>query len=171
MPHSAAVSVALRHFFSAPPYPSRQPCAHPSPSRMRRCERRRKRERTESKENVAVTLSNENEVIEKVAVPTIRTKVVTEQVAHVLTEKHAESFGNLKVHQVSAEEAVCSAVEPPEQEEEHAELIDEKDMEENKNNMALDSITTNDIIQVLEDFKNDFSVGLRESIRDAFKPP
>ena len=44
-------------------------------------------------------------------------------------------------------------------------------MEDNKNNMALDSITTNDIIQVLEDFKNDFSVGLRESIRDAFKPP
>ena len=62
---------------------------------MRRCERRRKRERTESKENVAVTLSNENEVIEKVAVPTIRTKVVTEQVAHVLTEKHAESFDTI----------------------------------------------------------------------------
>ena len=107
---------------------------------------------------------------------TIRFKVVTEQVAHVVTVKHAKSFDNHKVHQVSAEEAVCSAVEPesskpPKQEEERAELADEKDIEENKNEMPLDSITTNDIIQVLEDFKNDFSVGLRESIRDAFRPP
>ena len=89
----------------------------------------------------------------------------------LLTEKHAESFDNHKVHQVSAEEAVCSAVEPPEQEEEHAELVIEKDMEENKNEVPLDSITTNDIIQLLEDFKNDFPAGLRESIKDAFKPP
>ena len=78
--------------FTAPPYPPRQPCARPSPSRMRRCGRRRNRARTETKENVEVT--------EKVAVPTIRsTKVVTEQVAPVLTEKHGESFDNHKVHQ------------------------------------------------------------------------
>ena len=104
------------------------------------------------------------------------TKVVTDQVAPVLSEKHAESFDNLKVHQVSDEKAVCSAVEPesskpPEQEEEHAELVIEKDMEENKNEVPLDSITTNDIIQLLEDFKNDFPAGLRERIKDAFKPP
>ena len=160
----------------APPYPPppRQPCYRTSPSRMRRCERRRNRAKTETTENVAVITAKKAEVTEKVAAQTIHT--VTEQVApvitRVMTEEHAENYDNLKVHQVSAEEAVCSvdqpeSSKPPEQEEEQVELVDEK----NKNELPLDSVSTNDIIQGLEDFKNDFAVGLRESIKDAFKPP
>ena len=156
----------------APPYPPppRQPCSRTSPSRMRRCERRRNRAKTETKENVAVIIAKKAEVTEKVAAQTIHT--VAEQVAPVMIEEHAENYDNLKVHQVSAEEAVCSvdqpeSSKPPEQEEEQVELVDEK----NKNELPLDCVRTNDIIQVLEDFKNDFALGLRESIKDAFKPP
>ena len=138
-----------------PPPPPRQPCSRTSPSRMRRCERRRNRAKTETKENVAVIIAKEAEVTEKVAAQTINT--VAEQVApvmtRVMTEEHAENYHNLKDHQVSAEEAVCSvdqpeSSKPPEQEKERAELVDEKDIAKNKNQLPLDSVSTNDFIQL-----------------------
>ena len=65
---------------SDPPPPPRQTYPRPSPSRLRRCARRR-HATDETSENLAVILTNKAEATESVAIPTDQTKVAAAQVA------------------------------------------------------------------------------------------